>query len=71
MVGTVTQQEVRADFAQRLVRRFEAMAEGAPGKYGGADGLLIGERWRSAARVVDLVLNECNEEDGDAGNVDG
>ena len=55
----VTANEVRVDFAQRLKRRLEAMSQGS----------LIQPQcdpdtvWERAARVVDLVLAECNGEE--------
>lgn len=55
--ATVSAQEIRADFAQRLVRRFEGMATG-PHEW-------RREVWEKAARVVQLVLDECDSVDED------
>lgn len=55
--------EIRADFAQRLKRRFEAMASEEARRtrqnLEPFDCLV----WQKATRVVDLLLAECNEEE--------
>jgi microcystin degradation protein MlrC len=55
----VIDNEIRTDFAQRLRRRFDAMASTAeePRR----------DVWEQATRVVDLMLAECNgEEEGES-----
>lgn len=51
---TINAQEIRAEFAQRLVRRFEMMAKNAtfPARQ---------EVWEGAARIVQLMLDEYDE----------
>lgn len=55
----MTEQEIRADFAQRLKRQFEAMANTADESRRSV--------WEQACRVVDLMIAECNGEEEDDG----
>lgn len=70
MATTVTEQEIRQDFAGRLMRRFDRMQESAKCKCGAeGDAHVSGcpiHHWRLAAVMTREMLATENEE-GDAG----
>lgn len=69
----MTPEEIRADFAKRLKRRMEGMASSSDA--GAASAASVSDTntiercvvnaalWRNAARVVELMLAECNGEE--------
>ena len=65
----LSEQEIRADFAQRLIRRFEAMRGAARCSCGANNGehspSCVVHCWGMAARAAEIILDEENGADGE------
>lgn len=69
-VGEAAAAEIRIDFAQRLIRRFEAMAASWGNVVEASEGRVhetAPDHWDQAARIVQLMLDECNGEEDNRG----